>query len=355
MTNFYQFRWQQIAHRLMKDLDQSTTLVLPGIQALGKNYGVSRITIERALVYLQELGVVTPAETGKHRQVNRRELQKIMGRRDAENRHIVFLTQDSLNNPVYATKNFFERIREIAGAEGLHVNYLQIPSSAEKIRILLQSVQPAGVILYVVPGFVAEVTASLGLSAVCVDVNTTQLTSFNTFYPGLLLQGFERAWDAGHKRVVVPLWGKSDKLRDGLTKELEPAFSQLGQPFSSAYHIPLIPGSNSNEYAAGLEKIFHYTPPTCLIVGNFQQFVMAACFFLKKGLRIAADVSVILLQDDPLVQTVSPSLAHFEAPTHELTLKVFARLMETMKGEARVERFDVVRQWVAGDSLAQMQ
>ncbi len=57
----YQFRWQQFARRLMDDLVEHPSTKLPGVRELGRQYKVSRPTIEHALSHLEELGVITPA------------------------------------------------------------------------------------------------------------------------------------------------------------------------------------------------------------------------------------------------------------------------------------------------------
>jgi DNA-binding GntR family transcriptional regulator len=65
----YQYRWQQFAFHLVNDLVRHPITTLPGIHALGRQYKVSRPTVEHALSHLEELGVIAPAQPGKRRKV----------------------------------------------------------------------------------------------------------------------------------------------------------------------------------------------------------------------------------------------------------------------------------------------
>ena len=73
----YQLSWHELAHRLVDDLVHHPGTGLPGIQAMCKQYNVTRLTAERALQHLEERGVLEPAQRRSKRQVNLAKLHSV--------------------------------------------------------------------------------------------------------------------------------------------------------------------------------------------------------------------------------------------------------------------------------------
>lgn len=79
------------------------------------------------------------------------------------------------------------------------------------------------------------------------------------------------------------------------------------------YHLP-----DWNEGIDGfqlqLEKLFHVTPPTALIVDEMLLFVATQQFLARKRLRVPEEVSLVSLESDPAFEWCRPSVAriHWE-------------------------------------------
>lgn len=103
----YQYRWQQLASRLMDDLVRHPIATLPGIHALGRQYKVSKITVELALKSLEDLGVIAPAQRGKRRRIKQANLRKITGqqlRAEHALRETLKQQQDHLNAELHRAR-----------------------------------------------------------------------------------------------------------------------------------------------------------------------------------------------------------------------------------------------------------
>ena len=348
----YQFRWQQFALRLMDDLVHHPDTILPGIQVLGKRYKVSRITVEHALKHLEGHGVIAPAERGKKRKIDLAKLQTITELQNKRARRIFFLSTDPASNPSYMTRTVYASIRELCERDQLISEYVEIPDSLDGLRSLLVSIPPRGIVLYVVSNKVEELVYSLCIPAISIDGRARCIPRFNTSYSGLLLSAFQQAHDVGHRRITAPLWKKKTVLCEQLAVKVGKHFPGGSDSFSRRYNLPSFEGNTPKEYQAALRNIFRYTPPTCLVFGNLPQYLMAISFFLKTGLRIPDDVSVILLSNDPYLDSISPSTAHFVQLPEDLITKAFHVLQEQMRGFQSCEKRVIFPVWVPGDSLA---
>lgn len=352
MVQNYQFRWQQFAHRLMDDLLQHPERRLPGIQELGKQYGVSRPTVERAFLHLEELGVLSPAQPGRKRQVDLSKLQKIAGLQGRASTRILFLSTDPESNPAYMTRVIYEGFHRLCDQEALFLSYMQVPPEPSELRALLSTLQPRGVILYLVSATVSESVFALNIPAIEIGGESSyQYPYFVTPYADLLIQAFQQAQAVGHRRITIPMGNSKSPIYEGLATKLEKHFSVDSFPFGRRYNFPLAQGTTVEDYHAMLRELFRYTPPTCIVLHDLDDYLMASSFFLKEGLRIPDDVSVILLSYDPALEKIDPSIAHFVLFTSDMTVQAFRVLQEQMNGFLSHERVELSPSWVPGGSL----
>ena len=349
----YQFRWQQFAHRLVDDLIQHPSANLPGMRKLETQYKVSRSTIEHALGHLAGLGIVTPAQHGKMRKVNLSRLHKISSLRGQANKRILFLSECPASNPAYMTRSLYESFHKLCDQEGFSLSFFEVPSEPSELHALLSAIQPCGAILYSVPTAISKSVFALDIPAIRIGGSPFHQTPyFVTSYSGLLIQAFEQGWKAGHRGISAPLWNKSPELHEKLAAQLENHFSRGGRSFTKRYHLPSFPGESPEEYLAALRELFRYTPPTCIILHNLDDYLMASSFFLREGLRIPDDISIILLSGEPSIEKVVPSIARFILFNSGMTLQAFRVLQEQMNGFLSHEHVELSPIWVPGDSLA---
>lgn len=348
----YQFRWQHIAHRLIDDLIQQPSTTLPGMRVLAEKYQSSVSTIEHALNHLEELGVIDPVQHGKKRQVNLPKLRKIVSLRGRMDNRILFLATVNYTGP--AARNVFEQFRELCDREHLSLDYIQIPSEPSDVRELLTAIQPRGIILFGGPGPIEKLVASLDIPSVWIGTRITRLFHIPCYYyvdvVNLFAQAFQRAWEAGHRRIVAPLV-TPHFYYDTFAAEVRKKYPGGVKSFSASYNLPAIKNETTKDYMGGLREIFRYTPPTCLILYDVSHYLAASSFLLEKRLRIPDDISVILLTDDPLLADIAPAVAHYALFAGGIEIP-FNLLKEQMDGLQSMERMIAEPTWVPGGSLA---
>lgn len=309
------YRWQNLAEQMIGDLINGTSSHLPGVQALGKHYQVSRVTVERALLHLEHLHILQPAQRGVRRQVNHKALRDLAKSRGTGMGVILYICDQPLEKTNYLNREVFATLRKACAREDLRAEFFILPKLKKDLHTAIRNIRPKAAITVSLESSITESIQGMGIRTVGIGCNSPRIKRFNTSYSGLVIAGFEKAWAAGHRRISIPLWNKVDSVRAGLMKELSSSFQAHGASFSPAYHLPSFHGSSPSDYQAGLANLFAHTPPSCLIVGNFFQYLMATSYLMNQGLKVPSDVSIISLSEDPHFEHISPTLAHFRKDT----------------------------------------
>ena len=348
----YQLRWQQFAHRLVDDIIQHPSTELPGIRALGKQYKVSRDTVEYALRHLEDLGIIAPAQPGRKREVDLSKLQRMTSLRGRSDNHVLFLSACPAGNPAFMTRTYYEAFHKLCEKEALFLNFIEIPSEPSELRALLSSLRPRGAILYSVPSAVSDTAFSLNIPMIGIGSSDPHVRGFFTPYAPLIIQAFQQAQTAGHRRIVTPMGHWKGSIYEGLAVKLENHFSSDPFSFKRRYNFPFVPGATPEDYHAALRELFRYTPPTCIILHDLADYLLASSFFLKEGLRIPDDISVILLSEDLSLKNTVPSIAHFALFSNDMAVQAFHALQEQMNGFQSHEKTELSAIWIPGDSLA---
>ena len=192
MNPNYQFSWRELARQLTEDLLSTPSTALAGVDALGKQYKVSRLTVKRALSHLEELGIIAPAERGKKRQVDLKKLRKVASLQNMERvkNRVVFLAVFPESNPTYPTRFHFEIFHKLCDQERLLLTYIQIPRERAELHALLRALQPRGAILYCVPPAVSETVISLAIPAI--QLGGQEGLELPPFLPPALSAAFEQ-------------------------------------------------------------------------------------------------------------------------------------------------------------------
>ena len=351
MDSNYQFRWEQLARHMIDDLIAHPIPKLPGIQALTVKYKVGRETVERALQFLEELGVVEPAQPGKSRHIDLSKIHEYAYMQGKSERRIFFLSAEPASNPVSVVRITYESLHAICEETGFYLSYVTIPTKPSELRALLISMQPRGVILHVLPNNILEIVHELKIPAVGIGQVSPHFPCFYIGYDTLLIQAFEQARKTGHRRITTPVWRKKLVLYEGLAEQLENYFSQKEMNFSRNYNFPFVHGTTPEDYHATLREVFRYTPPDCIIIHDLSQYLLTCSFFMKEGVCIPDDVSVILLSNDPLMEDNRPSIAHFVIFSNDIARLVFNSLMAQIDGLQSSEQTVIPLVFVDGDSL----
>jgi DNA-binding LacI/PurR family transcriptional regulator len=350
----YQLSWHQLAHRLIDDLVRYPKTTLPGIQAIGKQYKVTRLTVERALQHLEDLKVIAPVEPRKRRQINLPILRRVASQQDRFDNRIFFISDSPSSHLPFMARDIYEAFHVLCEQEHLVLNYVEIPTNITELRTLLISLQPRAIILYTAPVAVAEIVFLLNIPAIGIGTPSLHIPTFNTSYNDLLVSAFQQAVKAGHRSITLPVWKTSRTIYEELAEWLEKYFPSSLSSFNKRYHLPFIKSGSKADYHATLHELFRYTPPTCIILHGISQYLTTSSFLLKEGLRIPDDVSIIFLSQDPLLEDIVPSVAHFSLYSDTMINDAFHILQEQITGLKSQQQTELIPIWIPGDSLASL-
>ncbi len=249
------------------------------------------------------------------------------------------------------TSNLYEITRAYCEQKNLVSRYIVLPSDDSKLLDLLAAIQPCGVILNSVSVEIAEIVVSLNIPVVGIGVSCPSIPCFYTPFASLFIPAFERAWEAGHRRIALPTVVMSEKKYEQIAGELELHYPGGVDSFSRRFNLPAVPSTTVEDYHAVLREIFRYTPPSCIILSDLSHYLAASSFLQKERLCIPDDVSVILLSYNPLFVDILPSLAYFIQYHPDTVIQACHALQDQMDGLRSHEQVLLAPVWVAGDSL----
>ena len=344
--------WNQLAQRLICDLTNSPHLLLPGIRTLQKQYGVTRLTIERTLQHLEELEILTPAQLGKKREINHSRLKKIATQHKVKNDHILFIVTDALCLLAYTTRKLQKLLYSLCEQENLHLDQVVLPSKETEIRALLMALNPRGIILFNIVEPIEKLVCSLNVPTIGIGTHFYRVPSYYYVYGNMLCRAIEQAMKFGHRRISAPFWNVRASNYAPVAEVVETFFKAESIPFSEKYNLPRFTGTTSREFYNSFFELFRYTPPTCVILYDLSHYLAFSSFLLKKGLRIPDDISIILLSEDPMIEEIFPTLAHFIRLPEGIVRKSFRLLLSEIDGLQIHEQTEFVPTWVPGDSLS---
>jgi DNA-binding LacI/PurR family transcriptional regulator len=345
----HKFRWQHIAYCLINDLIQKPRKLLPGIRVLGKQYKVSTLTIKLTLNYLEELGVIEPAQPGKKRQINLSKLKKIAALQNRAENHVVFLSAIGFHNHFMQT--VYETLHELCNQKNLFLSHHEILPKLSEIRLQIATIRPRALILYALLEHIPDTVSFLNIPTVGIETASSHFPVFNTSYSPLLIRAFQQAREAGHHRISAIMWNPEILFYESLATKLENSLAGEEYSFSRRYNLPLFHGETAVDYQAKLKNLFRYTPPSCIILWDLSHYLAASSFFLREGLRIPDDISVILLSQNPLFCNIVPSVAHFALNPYDVANQIFHTLQKQMDGLESHEQTNLIPTWIPGDSL----
>ncbi len=352
MKGRYTHRWQQFADDLLDDILHTGIEVLPGMRALGKQYQVSRSTVERALEYLVELRFIHAPVHGKARQVHLENVARSLQKDEGSIPKVLFLVASSDTVQITHTgRKIYTSARNLLAEEGIQLDYIVQPHSLSQLNSILTGLKPLGIIAYGTSALIVDEIIDAGYPVIGIGCSSARIPRFNTDYSELILSAMQRAWAAGHQLVCCPLWNRKIDIQAQLSDQLSTHFAEVGKQFSATYHLPDIQGSSPVDYHQALDSLFAYTPPSCLIVGNFAQYLMATSYLSARNFRIPEDVSLIVLSADPYYDYISPSIAHFSIDLEECSAQVVLAMLSRMKGSEICDEVEVESIWNPGASL----
>ena len=159
-----------------------------------------------------------------------------------------------------------------------------------------------------------------------------------------------RLLELGHRRVVLIVRAARRKPIPG---SLERAFLEELTAHGVAtgdYNLP-----DWEESPAGfsklLERLFHHSPPTALIVDEAARYIAAAEFLARRGINVPQQVSLVSTDNDPALAWCHPPIAHMGWDNTPIVRRVVRWVDAVRKGKPDRKSIKFPAEFVPGGSI----
>jgi DNA-binding LacI/PurR family transcriptional regulator len=157
-----------------------------------------------------------------------------------------------------------------------------------------------------------------------------------------------RLTELGHRRIVLPLCDRTGEFRGKLREITRQAVESTGSVYVQGYHNPECAYQTPDVILRILHKVFAHAQPTALVLIDWKEAVMAACFLAERGLRVPHDVSLTVLSDSVTAEWFHPKLCRFRFPQQRMVSEVVKWLEDKPGSERGASLSDI---YLEGDSI----
>lgn len=340
---------EQVAGRLREELLQGHRRgLMAGVDRLAVDLGVSRKTVEAALLILEREGLLVPQGVGR-----RRRIELPGGEKAAHRLRVAIL----LSEPVDRRLDYVVEVeRELlkAGHDAFYAD-----------KCLSE--------LGMDPGRVARMVARNEADAWVVAAGSIEILAWfaERGVPAFALFGRRRGLPLpgvgpdkvpaiaaatrtlirlGHRRIVLLARTGRRLPEPGAT---ERAFldelAAAGIP-PSAYYLPDWEVSIKG-FHVRLDSLFRLTPPTALVIQEAVFYVAALQFCANRGLRVPQDVSLVCTDADPAFAWCVPSVAHIHWDSRPLVRRIVRWAANVSCGNKDVRQTLTPAEFVPGGTI----
>jgi DNA-binding LacI/PurR family transcriptional regulator len=326
---------------------------LPGVNALAKEFDISRETLRTALRLLESKGLLLAGGPGRNRIIT----TEIPPAVSSQSLRIAILLHSPLSNENAEIHGSMLRLQQAIESAG-HVcifadeDQTRLRHDVRKIaRLVAATPADAWVVLAgskeILEWFAAQPFPSIAFGGRSIGV---PIASVGTDSTGALSKAVRELIALGHRRIVMispgqwrkPIPGRIAKV---FADELASCDIAAGE-----YNLP-----DWEETPEGLQtllsSLFHLTPPTALIVVEPAHAVAVLGFAGQRGLKIGRDISLVCMMSDPAFTWRRPSITHLAANTVPLVRRVVRWVESVARGCPDREQRDFPAEFVRGGTI----
>lgn len=311
---------EQVAGRLREELlREYRGGLMPGVDRLAVDLGVSRKTLEAALKMLEREGLLVPQGVGR-----RRRIELPTEKKSTHALRVALLLSEPADRMLdYVVEIEYELLKAGHAAFSADKCLSDLGSDPRRVaRVVARNEADAWLVL-------------AGSSEILAWFAEHQVPAFALFgrrrglplpgagpdKPPAMAAATRALIQLGHRRIVL-LARTSRRLPEPGASER--AF--LGELAAAgispdAYHLPDWEVSVRG-FQGRLESLFRLTPPTALIIQEAMFYVAALQFCANRGLRVPQDVSLVCTDADPTFLWCQPSVAHIRWDSRPLVRRI---------------------------------
>jgi DNA-binding LacI/PurR family transcriptional regulator len=299
---------EQVAGRLREELLREHRCgLMPGVDRLAVDLGVSRKTVEAALQMLEREGLLVPQGVGR-----RRRIELPAGEKSAHGLRVAIL----LNEPIDRRLDYMAEVEHKLLKAGQTAFYpdkclSDLGMDPRRVaRMVEQNEADAWVVLGGSSGVLAWFAAQqVPAFALFGRRRGLPLPGVGPDKPPAMAAATRALIHLGHRRIVLLARVGRRLPEPGATERAFLGELAAAGISPSAYHLPDWEVSIKG-FHTRLDSLFRLTPPTALIIQEAAFYVAALQFCANRGLRVPQDVSLVCTDADPAFLWCQPSVAH---------------------------------------------
>ncbi|PXA03380.1 hypothetical protein DDZ13_11835 [Coraliomargarita sinensis] len=348
--NYFQFRTatEQVTDYLRDELARRRWSVhLPGSNALAKDLGVGKGTIESALEKLEDEGLLVPQGKGRPRRID------LTKQRGTTTCRIQILLGGELDRS-RAMMIELERQLQLAGhaAEFSPKTLEDLGMRVNRVARFVQKTEADGWMILggnheILTWFANQpepVYAIFGRQA------SVKIGGVSVSRSQALSRAVQRLVELGHQRIVLMVRPDRRKPSPGLfERQFLETLSRYGI-HTGSYNLPDWE-DEPEDFRACLDALFSFTPPTALVFDQSHLYFAAQQHLAQRGLVAPRDVSMLCNDPDIVFRWSAPRVSHLRWDSGRLIRHARRWAGQLARGQARRKKSVVEAEFVEGGTI----
>lgn len=321
----------QLAAWLREEIEKGRwTGVIPGVIRLSAELGVSRDSVEAALIELERDGVLLAQGRGKRRiivagEVNTRKRMLRVG----------LLLYDASDAYVH----YIVELRHLLASAGHHVvlapnSLVELRMSVPRITRLVGKIEADAWVVMggsreVLDWFAAQPTPALALFG---RASAVPIAGVGPDHLSGLLDVTRKLIHLGHRRIVMLTRPERRIPKPGfLERAVLAEIESHGIPVGS-YNLPNWDDTREGLHRC-LDKLFLFTPPTALLIDEAAIFVATQQHLARQGIMAPQHVSLVCCDPDPIFAWFEPAVTHMRWDSRQMVRHIVRWVGSVARGQ----------------------
>lgn len=339
---------EQVADYLRENMAHGRWGVsMPGRNALAKEIGINGKTVEEALRQLEREKLLIPQGIGKRRKIS------ISKAHRSPSLRVAVLNYE----PEARGENYIIDLVHQLGENGHTVfstrqTLIELGMNVGRIAKLVKETQADAWIIVggsheVLEWFSGQSIAAFALFGRRRGLN---IAGAGPEKPSAMKVLMGRLLGLGHRRIVLLAREERRLPKPGATERAFLGSLEAHGVQPNAYHLPAWTETPEG-FQKCLEELFRVTPPTVLIVDESPFFTAAMQFFMKRGIRVPEEVSLVCCDFCPNFSWCEPPITHIHWDSRPILRRIMNWASNISHGKTDYQQVETKAQFIEGGTI----